>query len=154
VLSQTYSSPLYRVSPLHHPPYCSIPPQRLFCFLSYPHLVLGNFNLPYTQVDPCRSLSAREFTLSAGYLDFAFDIPCHLFNTPGVYSHFPFDTISRPSVLELAFANTGLSPLVSLWDTPLPSTGSDHLPCIITLKPPAIMLPPQPRTGPSLTCTQ
>jgi len=33
-------------------------------------------------------------------------------------------------------------PLVSSWDTPLPSTGSDHVPSVITLKPPVIMLPP------------
>jgi len=70
------------------------------------------------------------------------DVPYHLLNTPGVYTHFPFNIISRPSVLDLAFANTALSPLVSSWDTPLPSTGSDHVPFVITLRPPAIMLPP------------
>ena len=75
-------------------------------------------------------------------LGFCFRHPYHLLNTPGVSTRFPFDTISRPSVLDLAFVNTALSPLVSLWDTPLPSTGSDYVPCVITLKPPAILLPP------------
>jgi len=126
----------------NHPPYHSIPPERLFSFLSYPHLVLGDFNLHHPLADPCRSLSEREFTISARYLDVAFDVPYYLLNTPGVYTRFPFDTISRPSVLDLAFANTTLFPLVSSWDTPLPSTSSDHVPCVITLKPPAIMLPP------------
>ena len=42
--------------------------------------------------------------------------------------------------MDLAFANTALHPLVSLRDTPLPSTGSDHVPCVITLQPAAIML--------------
>ena len=124
------------------PPYCSIQPERIFSFLSYPQLDLGDFNLHYPLADPCRSLSEREFTISTHYFDAAFDVLFHLLNTPGVYTWFPFDTISRPAVLHLAFANTALSPLVSLWDTPLPSTGSDHVPCVITLKPPAIRLPP------------
>jgi len=56
-------------------PYRSIPPECLFPVLSYPHLVLGDFNLHHPLADPCRSLSEREFTLSARYLDIAFDIP-------------------------------------------------------------------------------
>jgi len=126
----------------NNPPYHSIPPERLFSFLSYPHLVLGDFNLHHPLADPCRSLSEREFTISALYLDVAFDVPYNLVNTPGVYTRFPFDTISRPCVLDLACANTTLSPLISSWDTPLPSTGSDHVPCVITVKLPAIILPP------------
>jgi len=124
------------------PPYCSIPPERIFSFLSYPHLVLGDFNLHHPLADPCPSLSEREFIISTRYFDAAFDVPYHLLNTPGVYTRFRFDTVSRPSVLDLAFANTALSSLVSSWDTPLPSTSPDHVPCMITLKPPALMLPP------------
>jgi len=72
------------ISPSYQsPPYCSIPPEHLFCFLSYPDLILGDFNIHHPLADPCRSLSEREFTLSARYLDFAFDIPYHLLNTPG-----------------------------------------------------------------------
>ena len=126
----------------NHPHYRSTLPERLFSFLSYPHLILGDFNLHHPLADPGRSLSEREFMISARHLDVGFDIPYHLLNTPGVYTRFPFDTISRPSVLDLAFANTALSPLVSSWDTPLPSTSSDYVPCVITLKPHAIMLPP------------
>jgi len=126
----------------NRPPYRSIPPDRVFPFLSYPHQVLADFNLHHPLADPCRSLSDREFIISTPYFDAAFDVPYHLLNTPGVYTLFPFDTMSRPSVLDLAFANISLSPLVSSWDTPLPSTGSDHVPCVITLKPPAIMQPP------------
>jgi len=124
------------------PPYRSTLPERLFSFLSYPHLVLGDFNLYHPVADPCRSLSERGFTISTRYFDAAFEVPYHLLNTLGVYTRFPFDTISRPSVLDLPFANIALSSFVSFWDTPLPSTGSDHVPCVITLKPPAIMLPP------------
>jgi len=124
------------------PPYHSIPPEGIFSFLSYPHLVLGDFNLHHPLADPCRSLSEREFIISTRYFHAAFEVPYHLLNTPGVYTRFPCDTISRPSVLDLAIANTALSSLVSSWDTPLPSTGSDHVPCVITLRPPAIKLPP------------
>jgi len=117
----------------NHPPYRSIPPDRLLSFLPYPHLVLGDFNLHQLLADPCPSLSEREFIISACYLEAAFDFPYHLLNTPGVYTRFPVDTICRPSVLDQAFANTALSPLVSSWDTPLPSTCSDHVPCVIPL---------------------
>jgi len=126
----------------NRPPYRSIPPEGIFSSLPYPHLVLGAFNLHHLLADPCRSLSEREFIICTRYFDAAFDVPYHLLNTPWVYTRFPFDTITRPSVLDLAFANTALSPLVSSWDTTLPSTGSDHVPCVITLKPPAVMLPP------------
>jgi len=115
---------------------------RFFSFLSYPHLVLGDFNLNHPLADPCHGLSEREFIISTRYFDATFDVRYHLLNTPGLYTRFPFDTISRPGVLDLAFANTALSSLLSSWDTSLPSTGSDHVPCMITLKPPAIMLPP------------
>jgi len=47
----------------NHPPYRSIPPEQIFSFLSYPHLVLGDFNLHHPLADPCRSLSEREFTI-------------------------------------------------------------------------------------------
>jgi len=111
-------------------------------------VILGDCNLHHPLADPGRSLSEREFIISTRYFDAAFDVPYHLLNTPGVYTRFPLDIISRPSVLDLAFANTALSTLVSSWDTPLPSTGSDHVPCVITLKPPAIMLPsPTPHWG-------
>jgi len=126
----------------NRPPYRSTLPQRLFSFLCFPHLALGNFNLHHPLADPCHSLSEREFTISVPYFDVAFDVPYHLLNTPRVYTQFPFDTISRPSVLDLSFTNTAVSPLVSSWDTPLLSTGSDHVPCVITLEPPTIMLPP------------
>ena len=122
------------------PPYRSVLPERLFSFFSYPHLVLGDFNLHHPLADPCRFLSERDFTIFTRYCDAAFEVLYHLLNTPRVYTRFPFDTISRPSILDLAFANTALSSFVSSWDTPLPSTGSDHVPCVITLKPPAIML--------------
>jgi len=78
----------------NRPPYRSIPQDQIVSLLSYPHLVLGDFNLHHPLADPCRSLSEREFTISTGYLDVAFDVPYHLLNTPGVYTWFQLDTIS------------------------------------------------------------
>ena len=101
---------------------------------------------PLYRVPPLQS--EREFIISGRYMDAAFDIPYHLLNTPRVYTRFIFDKVSRPSVLDFPFINTALSPQVSSWETPLPSTGSDHVPCVITLKPPARMLPPHPALGP------
>ena len=78
----------------NHPPYRSIPSERLLSFLPYPYLVLGDFNLHHPLADPCRSLSEREIIISARYLDAAFDVPYHLLNTPGIYTRFSFDTFS------------------------------------------------------------
>jgi len=71
---------------INNPPYRSILPERIFSFLSYPHLVLGDFNLHHPLSDPGRSLSAREFIIWTRYFDAAFDAPYHLLNTPGVYT--------------------------------------------------------------------
>jgi len=95
------------------PPYHSILPERIFSFLFYPHLVLGHFNLHHSLADPWHYISEREFIISTRYFDAAFDVPYHLLNTPGIYTRFPFDTISRPYILDLAIVNTALSPLVS-----------------------------------------
>jgi len=124
------------------PPYRSISTNNVFSYLPYPHLIIGDFNLLHPMADPLRTLSDREYTLSARYLDAAFNTLYHLLNTPGVYTCFPFDTISRPLVLGLAFANSSLSPFVSSWDTPFPTTGWDHVLVIIILQLLAIMLPP------------
>jgi len=77
----------------NRPPYGSIPPERLLAFLSYPHLVLGDFNIHHPLADTCRSLSESAFTISARYLDLTFDVLYHLLNTYGVYTWFPFDII-------------------------------------------------------------
>src|SRR5437588_466770 len=66
-------------------------------------------------------------------------------HTPGVYTRYPFDLSTRPSVLDLAFASTPLAPFISSWDVSLPSTGSDHLPILIKLSTPHLgPAPPSP----------
>jgi len=91
---------------INRPPYHSITPTCVFFPLPYPHLIVGDFNIHHPLADPVRSLSEKQYTLSALYLDAAFDARYHLLNTLGVYTHFPFDIISRPAALDLSFANT------------------------------------------------
>jgi len=88
---------------MNSPPYSSITPDCFFSTLSSPHLIMGDFNLHHPIAGPLRSLYDKECSLCALYLDFAFDAPYYLLNTPRVYSRIPFDTITRPSVLDLAF---------------------------------------------------
>jgi len=121
--------------------------------VSYPHLIVGDFNLYHPLTDPLRSLSNKEYTLSALYLESTFDAPYHLLNIPRIYTRFPFDPISRSSVLDLAFPNTALSLFVFSWDPPLPSTGSDHVPINVTLQPRAIKLRPHTPHGAVLNGT-
>ena len=124
------------------PPYRSIPPEDWSPPHDTPHVVFGDFNLHHPLSDPARAISDKEFNLSSPYFDAAMDRPYTLLNTPGIYTRFPFDTTTRPSVLDLSFANQQAAPLVVSWDTPLPSTGSDHVPTVTTHGPPHILLPP------------
>ena len=53
---------------------------------------------------------------------------------------------ARPLVIDLAFANPPLLPLIMSWEASLPSTGSDHIPITITLAMPSPnQKPPRPR---------
>ena len=61
-----------------------------------------------------------------------------LLNTPGVYTRFPFVAGDRPTVLDLSFANIELAPFFTSWSTHLPSTGSDHIPIMLTLSAPLL----------------
>jgi len=126
----------------NHPPYGSIHPDSIFSPRPYLPLIVGDLNIHHPLADPVWSISDREYILVAAYFDAAFDKPYHLLNTPGVFTHFPFDTISRPSVLAMFFANSHLSPFISSWNTPLPSTASDYVPIVVILQALAIILPP------------
>ena len=74
---------------------------------------------------------------SAPYFGRATDLGLTLLNTPGVYTRFPFSDTHRPSTINLAFANPHMFSAFRSWDaSSLPSTGSDHAPIAITLRPP------------------
>ena len=113
-------------------PYRSLTPHRVFSLLHCPHLIVGDYNLHHPLAEHLHSLSDTEYTLSARYLNVAFTAPYQLLNTPEVYTRFPFDTITRPSLLDMAFANSTLSPFVSSWDSRR-STDKLHVPALPVL---------------------
>lgn len=70
--------------------------------------------------------------MSHPYFSLASDRDFSLLNQPAVLTYFLFTHSSRPSVLDLAFANSHLFPAFCRWDTPLPSTGSDQVAIVIS----------------------
>ena len=116
---------------LRFPPYrtltlqdlCPVPPFRL--------LVLGDLNIHHHSSDLLRILDPSELSVSHLYFSLSSEREFSILDQPGVYTYFPFTHSSRPSVLDLAFTNSLLSPAFNKWDTLLPSTGSDHVPVVI-----------------------
>src|ERR1700710_903302 len=117
-------------------------PKDLFQAHSFPVLVLGDLNIHHPQSDPLRTISQQEYATSSPYFDLAHDLQFALLNSPGVFTRFPFDSSTRPGVLDLAFANHTLQPYFANWHTNLPATGSDHLPITITFCSPLLKPPP------------
>ena len=114
------------------PAYSTLSPLDLFPHLSFPLLVLGDLNIHQPSSDPLRTLDPRELRVSHPYFSLASDRDFSLLNQPGVFTYFPFTHSSRPSVLDLAFPNSHISQAFSRWDTTFPSTGSDHVPILIS----------------------
>ena len=112
------------------PPYRTLPPRELFPCLPFPLLVLGDLNIHHPSTDPLRTLVPRELSVSHPCFSLASEHDFSLLNQSGVFTYFPFTHTSRPSVLDLAFTNSHLSPAFNRWDTPLPSAGSDHVPIL------------------------
>jgi len=116
----------------------SVSPETAVQDLEYPYLVAGDFNIHNTATDPSRLLSAQEESESAPYFSLATDLGFTLLNTPGIYTRFPFTGTHRPSAIDLAFVNPRMFPAFRSWDAAsLPSTGSDHAPILISLRPPS-----------------
>ena len=115
----------------------SVSPGTALQNLEYPYLVAGDLNIHNAATDPSRLLSAREENESAPYFDLATDLGFTLLNTPGIYTRFPFSGTHRPGAIDLPFANPHMFPAFRSWDaSSLPSTGSDHAPITISLRPP------------------
>jgi len=130
-IGNAYSRPL---PPNPH----SVPPGTALHDLEYPYLVAGDFNIHNAATDPSRLLSRKEEKDSAPYFDLATDLGFTLLNTSAVYTRFPFTGTHRPSVIDLAFANPRMFPAFRSWDaSSLPSSGSDHAPVLISLRPPS-----------------
>jgi len=124
----------------------SVQPEVLFPDLGFPLLVVGDLNIHNPLADPLRHFSPREISSSTPYFEKAAESGFALLNPPGEYTRFPLVGKARPSVIDLAFANPHLLPLVKSWDASLPATGSDHIPITITLAAPSLsQKPPRPR---------
>ena len=124
----------------------SVQPEVLFPDLGFPLLVVGDLNIHNPLSDPLRHFSPREISSSTPYFEKAAESGFALLNPPGEYTRFPLVGKSRPSVLDLAFANRHLLHLVKNWESSLPSTGSDHIPITITVAAPSLnQKPPRPR---------
>src|SRR5437879_8624469 len=107
--------------------------------------MVGDFNIHNPMADSGRDYSPSEMSISFPYFSRATDLGFSLLNTPGIYTRFPLGGEARPSVIDLAFASATLAPFFISWDTPLPSTGSDHIPISLTFAhsvqaPPALEL--------------
>jgi len=130
-IGNSYARPL---PPFPHP----VSPKSSLLYLNHPYLIAGDFNIHNAATDPSSLLSSREEKESAHYFDRASDLGFTLLNTPGVYTRFPFSGSHRPSTIDLAFTNPHMFSAFRSWDaSSLPSTGSDHAPIIITLRPPS-----------------
>ena len=111
-------------------------PLIAFPDLSHPTLVVGDFNIHHPLPDPLRPHSAEELATFFPYFSRMAELGFGLLNQPGVYTRFPLGGAGRPSVLDLSFASHSLLPFCEAWDTPFPSTGSDHVPVQIKLSHP------------------
>jgi len=126
----------------------SVSPEVLFPDLGFPLLVLGDLNIHNPLSDPLRHFSHREISSSTPYFEKAAESGFPLLNPPGEFTRVPLVGNARPSVIDLAFANPPLLPLIKSWAASLPSTSSDHIPITITLAAPSLhQKPPRPRSA-------
>src|SRR5205807_5865873 len=119
----------------------TVSPEVAFPPSPLPTLVVGDFNIHNPMADPGRDYCPTEMSISFPYFSRATDLGFSLLNTPGIYTRFPLGGEARPSVIDLAFASSSLAPFFISWDTPLPSTGSDHIPISLTFAHP-VQAPP------------
>ena len=98
------------------------------------YLVAGDFNIYDPAADSLHVISSTEERKSAPYFDLATDPGYTLLKTLWAFTQYPQSGEQRPSVIDFAFANPHMFSPFKCWDaTSLPSTGSDHVPIVITL---------------------
>jgi len=90
----------------------SVSPDTLFSTLEVPLLVVGDLNIHNPLSDPLRSGSPREIGSSTPYFEKAAKAGFALLNPAGEYTRFLLVRKARPSVIDLAFANPLLLPLL------------------------------------------
>ena len=128
----------------------TVSPLIAFPDLSHPTFVVGDFNIHHPLPDPLCSHSTEESATSFPYFSRMAELGFGILNQPGVYTRFPLGGAGRSLVFDLSFASPSLLPFCQAWDTPFPSTGSDHVPVRIILSHP-FSSPPPPSPNWSLT---
>jgi len=130
-IGNSYARPLY---PAPH----SVSPETAPPVFDFPYLVAGDFNIHNAASDISRLLSLKEGRVSAPYFNRATDLGYTLLNTLSIYTRFPFTGTHRPSTIDLAFASPEILSAFRSWDSStLSSTGSEHAPILISLRPPS-----------------
>ena len=88
----------------------TVSPDLSFPDDGFPLLVVGDFNIHHPLADPLRSYSRRDLADSFPYFSMAADLGFKLLNLPGVFTRFPWDSATRPSVIDLSFTSPLLFP--------------------------------------------
>jgi len=92
----------------------TVPPDLSFPDDGFPLLVVGNFNIHHLLADPLRSYSRGDLGASFPYFSRAADLGFELLNMPGVFTRFPWNSATRPSVIDLSFSSPLLFPFFAL----------------------------------------
>ena len=117
----------------------------------FPLLVLGDFNIHHPFADPVRAYSRRDLAASFPYCCRAADLGFEHLNLPGVFTRFPWDSATRPSVIDLSLASPLLFPFFALGILPfLPPAQTTFL-LLLLLLTRFLPLPLQFPIGPSPT---
>ena len=106
----------------------TLSPQDLFPSHPFPTITMGDFNLHHPLPDPLRKLSSQDISVSAPYFDRAADLGFSLLNVPGTFTRFPFDSSTRPGVLDISFANPAAAPFFQSWEPPSRPPGQTMFP--------------------------
>ena len=122
----------------------TVSPLVTFSQSSFPTLVVENFNIHHPVPDPLRAHSADEHVTFFPYFSRSSELGFGLLNEPGGYTRFSLGGSGHLSVLDLSFASPFLLLFRQAWNTPLPSTGSDHVPIQIMLS--HLFASPPPRS--------
>jgi len=128
----------------------TVSPDLVFPDDGFPLLVVGDFNIHHLLADPLRSNSRRDLAACFSYFSRAANLGFELLNLPRVFTRFPWDIATHPSVIDFSFASSLLFPFFHSCDTSLPSTGSDYVPISLTFAHPT-SAPPPPVPNWSLT---
>jgi len=122
----------------------SVSADLIFLNFSTPVLTLCNLNIHQPTADPLRTFKEDELATTVPYFNRATELGYSLLNTPGVYTRLSMSLVSRPGVIDQAFACPLLTPYFSEWSDPLPSTGSDYIPILLRFDAPLIRAHPPP----------